>query len=364
MKKLLFMAVLLVPGLAYGQNPSAELSVSVVPTSNGIACGVGPAYVGSVPTPAQTAGFTTCAANYDFTSSSNFTFGGKTFNFSTVSTWMSCGTTSASNSQPLWFQNNRSLGRSGEVACNEIAIVADPLNSSTVPQVLSLSVGPGDTAGLSIGTATQSCADNSGTNVGGCWGLYPTTNMYVETVFRLDTTSIDNYATNGSNVGFDSWSLGAFTFQKEVDFIENFGSNYVYWMNGNNRGGGSRPLLNAALTSNLVYDSNYHTMGLLVSGSAAANLITACPYFDGHAADTECQTAPASSFAQQLGYLILWNFYNDAAGTIVRPTHPVPVYIKAVRVWSCAGWNNTNPPTFNTSSTNNCSTASPPTTSP
>jgi hypothetical protein len=323
----------------------------------GIACAIGPNFAGSVPAPALAVGFTTCAANYDFTSASNFTFGGKTFNFSNVATWVSCGATTPTNSQPLWFQDARWLGMpgSGEVACNEIAIVADPANPGTVPQVLSLSVGPGDTSGLSIGTAAQGCGFNGGTTVGGCWGLFPTTNMYVETVYRLDTTSIANFATNGSNAGFASWSLGQ-SFNKEVDFIENFGTSFVFFLNGND-GSANNQITNA------VYDSNYHTAGMLVSGSTGANLITACPYFDGVRGSTGCMKAPAGGFEQQEGYLILWNIYN-ISGTVVPSTQKVPEYVKSVKVWTCAGWNNTNPPTFTANSTNNCSTANPPTTPP
>jgi hypothetical protein len=241
-----------------------------------------------------------------------------------------------------------------------MAIVADPLYPSTVPQVLSLSVGPADTAFLSIGTAAQGCVDNPGTTIGGCWGFFPTTNMYVETVFRVDTTAIASFATNGANVGFDSWSLGAFQFSKEVDFIENFSGVYVYDLMPN----GSSLVQNAALSGNVTTDNNYHTMGFLVSGSAGANLITACPYWDGLPASSTCQQTVAGGFAQQLGYLILWNAYNEGGSGVVAPSGKIPEYVKAIRVWSCAGWNNTTPPTFNTSSTNSCSTASPPTTPP
>jgi hypothetical protein len=79
-KQLFLTAALLAPGLAYAGNPSADLSGQIVPASGSIACGVGPNYTGSIPTQASTAGFTTCAANYDFTSSQ----------FANASTWLDC----------------------------------------------------------------------------------------------------------------------------------------------------------------------------------------------------------------------------------------------------------------------------------
>src|SRR5215475_4350042 len=53
-RELFYAAALLVPGLAYAGNPSADLSVQIVPA------------VPQVPAGAQAAGFTTLAANYDF----------------------------------------------------------------------------------------------------------------------------------------------------------------------------------------------------------------------------------------------------------------------------------------------------------
>jgi hypothetical protein len=85
MNKTLFIAaVLFVPSLAYSANPSADLSVQVVPpSSSGIACDIGPKYTGAIPPAAQAAGFTRCAANYDFTNTS-------AYSNANMSTWLSC----------------------------------------------------------------------------------------------------------------------------------------------------------------------------------------------------------------------------------------------------------------------------------
>src|SRR5690242_7504818 len=96
-KRVLFAAVLLMPALAYGQNPSASLTDQAA-----IACDVGTPYIGSIPAPAKAAGFTHCVANYDFTQTGPFTSGGNTYRWSNLSSWLEC----AGASSPLIFEKN------------------------------------------------------------------------------------------------------------------------------------------------------------------------------------------------------------------------------------------------------------------
>jgi hypothetical protein len=95
MKQLFFIAALLVPGLAHGQNP-ASLSVTVVPGPGSIACDIGPSYTGSIPAAAAKAGFTHCAANYDFTQTQSFTDSIGAHQWSNMSSWFSCTDTPGS----------------------------------------------------------------------------------------------------------------------------------------------------------------------------------------------------------------------------------------------------------------------------
>jgi hypothetical protein len=97
-KKLIFTAALLVPSLAYGNNPSANLTVQVKPPlgpPNSIACDIGPPYTGSIPAAAAQAGFTHCAANYDFTQTQSFTDSLGTHQWSNVSSWLACNAQSS-----------------------------------------------------------------------------------------------------------------------------------------------------------------------------------------------------------------------------------------------------------------------------
>ena len=109
-KKLLFTAALLVPGLAYGQNPSTNLSAQVVPAgSDPIACDIGPAYTGSIPAPAQAMGYTHCAANYNFTNSY----------FTTVSNWLAC-TDDGTTFHLFWLKP-----LNASVPCNRVNMISD-----------------------------------------------------------------------------------------------------------------------------------------------------------------------------------------------------------------------------------------------
>jgi hypothetical protein len=59
-------------------------------------CDIGPPYTGSIPAAAAQAGFTHCAANYDFTQTQSFTDSVGTHQWSNLSSWLSCsGSTSA-----------------------------------------------------------------------------------------------------------------------------------------------------------------------------------------------------------------------------------------------------------------------------
>jgi hypothetical protein len=107
-KTLFFAAVLLVPSLAHSANPSADLSVQVVPpSSNGIACDVGPNYTGTIPDGAAKAGYTHCLMNLDFTNAQ----------FTNVNTWINCF---GASSPIMW------LGK-GSIPCDSshFAMVTD-----------------------------------------------------------------------------------------------------------------------------------------------------------------------------------------------------------------------------------------------
>jgi len=103
MMKTVFLTIaLLVPGLAYGGNPSANLSVQVIPAGNASTCD---AIMGQAATDAATAGFNTCALYNDFTTPIPNTVG-----TGLPSNWLDCNLDAGTSSVWYWgfslFQNN------------------------------------------------------------------------------------------------------------------------------------------------------------------------------------------------------------------------------------------------------------------
>jgi hypothetical protein len=139
MKKALLMVALLAPGLAYGQNPSANLSINVVPGS-AIACDQGP-NISSIPAPAQEAGFTHCALNADFTDHSGATGGGG-WVMNNPQTWLNqCkGTSTWGLFWLMWIAGTGTNGDAGGAPCNRVQMVTD----GTI-QVLNFQFAPNDT---------------------------------------------------------------------------------------------------------------------------------------------------------------------------------------------------------------------------
>src|SRR5690348_16001070 len=99
-KKLSFMAALWLPGLAYAGNPSADLSVQIVPAPP--------------PAPAVAAGFTTLTLNADF--STPF--------YANKANWLDCGGATS----PQWYKQWVAFGSNGVAApCSAILQETDPL---------------------------------------------------------------------------------------------------------------------------------------------------------------------------------------------------------------------------------------------
>jgi hypothetical protein len=160
-KKLFVLAVLLLPSLAYGGNPSANLSVQVVPAASvGVACGIGPNYTGSIPAPAQMAGLTTCAANYDFTDSS----------YSTLTNWLDCSTYGTGTGQwHIGIQGFPSWG-----GCGQFSMVTDASINKTVLQIEYVS-----------GTNSIESMATQGSGGTGTIELGFPYNYYIETTYKM-----------------------------------------------------------------------------------------------------------------------------------------------------------------------------------
>jgi hypothetical protein len=84
--------------LAYAVTGTLTYSVTAAGTT---ACDIGPSYTGQIPAAATQAGFTHCAANYDFTQTQSFTDSLGTHQWSNLSSWFICNASSSGS----WLLN-------------------------------------------------------------------------------------------------------------------------------------------------------------------------------------------------------------------------------------------------------------------
>jgi hypothetical protein len=306
-KKVFFTAALLVPGLAYAGNPS-NLSMQIVPAESDPA----------VPAEAAAAGFTTLAADYDFSKPL----------YATLSNWLDCG---SNPSLPWHWQNNSSI------ACNSTNISQVNDGGSNVV-ALTFPVGSTQPGALVIATInnTATAAVDFG-------------NAYYETIVRYDVGSgntLHSLQANWmwpTNTQYDQRNppftccAGAL----EMDLIEMAAppdlsdQAYHYW---DNSGGGfvwqGRPLHGFA--SNLD-PTVYHKFGILKT-SNGTNDIRVCSWLDD--IFQSCDSPPANSdYLVNRNFLEMWVQIQNANPTEIVNT-PFSSYTQYFRAWSCANWNN------------------------
>jgi hypothetical protein len=342
-KKLLFSAALLVPGLAYGQNPSGDLSVQVV-SPNGIACDIGPNYTGSIPAQATQAGFTHCAANYDFTQSQSFTDSIGTHQWSNLSSWFVCG-----NTAPFLFTRHDF----SDVPCDtaHVNIITDGSK-----QVLALSYYLTDKNNgqysNSLDTATEIGATTVGTS-------FPE-EIYIEQVIRVNSNnvcsssclaySLATYApnfqvNNPCFVSGDFDEISGFS----GDTLANTGLHLWNPTCGTSGGvfGPSPP------TESPIANSSYSTYGSLMTADNAnpghfalcsnwgSGAVSGLPASAFKSCTSAFQVVPPSTapifLARQM--VQLWEGPESfgQGGSVWTGTQHT-TYIQRVTVWTCAGW--------------------------
>jgi hypothetical protein len=353
-KKVLLAGALLAPVLAYGASPSTDLSVQIVPaasptspspspptSSNGIACDIGPNYTGTIPAGAQAAGFTHCAANYDFTQ--NVTFnngnGGSGYNFATVSTWLDC----AGASNPLWYVTEDGLagGNCPGDTSQQFSIVND---GGT--QVLQVQYNmPADWNNGITDAKIATASPEGWPNPPGI--LFPQ-GGYTEAVLRMPAATVDNACGSVNCILTDAWSWAPATSGNPVqewDFIEMYGpaSNIVT----NGAGGGNCCGGFAEPGHTPGYDPTiYHTYAMRITMDSSGNM-GVCNYLDGSQITNDssgkppCITGgPLSSFLQaQRHFLILEAGPQSNSYT---PAQNEDLLMQRFTVWTCSSWQTTS----------------------
>jgi hypothetical protein len=301
-RKLFFTAALLMPGLAYSANPSTNLTVQIAPA------GSDPA----VPTEAANAGFTTLAANFDFSQPL----------YATQSNWLDCVGTN--NSLP-WHKG--SPGVTNTVPCN-VHQVVDPVTGQTVMDLQRLLSYNGPPIGVTNGEAIQTCSDG-GDKWGGTCTAFPY--MYLETVYRIDAASTHQ---NGGVYTWQTSPGGSSDQPLEFDLGElyntTFGSNgYHNYINNNaaffwdsNPGDNNLPPGWSPTT--------YQKYGMLITSDGRTSVM-ACSFVGDRLQKCYNVGAQSPQYAN-LNWLVA--AIGDDATNAINAT--INLYIQYIRVWTCA----------------------------
>jgi hypothetical protein len=334
-KMLLFAAALLfASGLAHGAGPSATLSVQVVPAS--IPCAVGPPYMGTIPAGAQAAGFTTCAANYDFTNTT-------AYNSGNMSTWLSCPDSGNPGFQLYCVRP----GSSVFPPSSDMVLVNDG-----GAQALQVMFTPTDQANGVGGTVLNTFSGQGNPNPTGAF--FPN-GTYTEYVARVTTGSLSNPA--GLLMGglFYGDPHNENWIEKDVSefYTYNSGGPSNGWLNngagilqhcvGNFNCQFFSPPFMSSVSHQGSYDPTvYQTYGLRFTLDTSGNL-GACSYLNGsqlptdNLGDVSCISrtflngASDSAINARLGIVMV---YANPQGTTI--SNPIVFLYHRVTVWTCA----------------------------
>jgi hypothetical protein len=301
-KSLFFMAALLVPGLAYSGNPSANLPVQIVPA------GSSPA----VPAAAQAAGFATLAANWDFSQPA----------WAEPNTnWLDC----AANNDALTFHVG-SPGIPLMLPCN-MHQATDPVTGDTVlnGQYLQSYNGLGLT-----GQQNQVAFQTYNIGTGHTSLSFP--QFYVEVEQRVNAPYCGGH-NSGGPTGFYTW--GVPDPPLEMDFTELWMSDCGYGNAGFiNHQNGATAGWESFKSNNLPpgwVQTDYHRYGLLFTsdGSTSAYI---CGFVDDRLQYCGNANLSASQFTAR--NIIVYGVTDIAPPALADLNH----YTRHFRVWSCSNW--------------------------
>jgi hypothetical protein len=336
-KTLFLIAALLVPGLAYAANPSAPFSVQVVDPPNGTPCDIGPPYTGAIPAAAAQAGFTHCAANYDFTQTQQWTDSAGTHQWSNLSSWLNCTTNGGT---PYLLFNF------GDVPCdtNHQNITTD-----SGAQVFALSYSQADHGAGHWINRLQTTSNNSGAV------FKMAEEYYIEFVMRPSTntpcstncqyTALSTYTAVAGNPCF-------FATDMEWDQGQTgTGVGQAWWnmtpcgTSGNFRNGTCGAYPNCSTPVNGPINTSVDTWGNLTTGDGVSQAAS-CNYWGAGA----ISGLPASAFKSCFSNTVV----PPASSTAVFNTQPLYIYITALgdtidissyttyiqrfTVWQCPGY--------------------------
>jgi hypothetical protein len=327
-KKLFFVAALLMPSLACGGDPTANLPVQIIPA------GSDPA----VPAPAAAAGFTTLALDADFTSPA----------YSNPATWLAeCGASPGAQNT-IWHLifNEQEHAAVAGAPCDRAIITTDGGS-----QVLDVQWRPSDFSCCSYTLISLDWPagewgegpSGPGGAAGGPNGTGLPQQGYVELTFRIPAAGFGGFTRD--SLPFDWWqdqcngcAIPA-SHAPEVDFFEIHSSSFD---------GTSAQLLqgNPGFQTNAYNLSvtQYHTLGVLMTNNGVDTTST-CSYLDGSSTPVNNTCVQFSRAPTGLGEfyknIAMWVGADDCFGHPGCETQNADVLIKRIRIFECANyWNN------------------------
>ncbi len=296
-KKLFFTAALLVPGLAYGADPSANLPIQIVPAA-------------AVPAAAQAAGFNTLIINDNFQDPS----------FANPATWYDC----AGASSPLYWRAWVGFGTNFDAPCNAVSQATDPLIGQPA-----LRAHWQDSYYNSVPVTTLQTTDSSGN------GRQTPPGFYLEVVARTDL------ATGGSpKAWMDLWSYTTNGSSYEIDGFEESGRGGTFAIHNNENPPGScaNPGASPPCAPASVDVSQYHTYAW--RQTSAGTDIVFCAYIDGTPYGCNSIRPTSAELASGPGHTMVHQFGIDATSNpLGNGNTGKNTWIKSVKVWSCAAVN-------------------------
>ncbi len=272
-----------------------------------------------VPAPAAAAGFNTLIINDDFSSS---TFGNP------VTNWLDCNDGSTPPASPLYYRAWVGFGTNIDAPCSAITQAADPLNGQLALhlhwQDSYFTGNNGHAHGIPVQT-TDGAGNGRRTPMG----------FYIEFVARSATQT-------GSFPGIDVWSYThTNTDSYEIDGAEEAGAtNMSFAIHNNDLANGScaDPNSSPPCAGAVVNITQYHTYAW--RQTSAGSDIVFCAYVDGtlygcnSISPVNAQLTSLQDMVHQMLIFVPGN-YSTAGRT-------KEMYIKSMKVWSCAGVNSGN----------------------
>jgi hypothetical protein len=377
LKNVFFLAALLAPGLAYGGNPSADLSVQVTP--GGTTSTQCPS---TAPAEAVHVGFTAMVLCNDFTQPLPNSAG-----TTTDPNYWGCvghGTGGVLNGQVWWPQ-------SSSVGCSDFDQEVDSTTGQLTQhiQFLASQYAPGV-----VGWNQYATDDGSGNHVPGQghYLAFPLASL-IEYTIRDNLSSHQNC---GSNQNSDWWNgvhesqSGVGVFERDV--IENYGpgmpgvcqnwTGFSALHNWNVGGQGSLiwgalggcPQAIANKCTDPTWFNHYHTYGMLTTTDGSTgisncgyvdHIFMGCAQFNGDHFCLAGSPNQAGCYGEREQLTMIVGSDGQGCNTVADctanprnntgvPPGDIHVYIESIRVWSCPAWNAGGDPRISNPGVNTC----------